>query len=916
MKTKIKDHKVESINENLPPVLKQYLQAKQKNKDTITPMMNQYIAAKDQYPDTIIFFRMGDFYEMFFDDAQNAGKALNLTVTSRNKDPKYDEPMSGFPQHQLGPYLSKALELGFKIAVCDQLEDADKARGLVDRGIVQVATPGVVIDEEGLQEKSNQYLTAIYTEGEFFGIATLDLSASFLTCTLAIGEDALKTEISRLEPKEIIICDEQLRESLKRRFPRITYSLLDPSAFDISSQKPALSQIKSDLGLAVLDAIEQFGFVMHEPIQKALASTFFYVLDTQKRIPNSLHQIKLYHTQDSMLLDETAIQNLELFKTLMGAKKTGSLLDLLDQTQTAMGGRKLKQWVTYPLMDIQQINQRHEMVEWLKNNDIECSHISQLLKFCYDLERLNTKTAMGKSNPKDLVAMRNTLRQIPQIKSLLIQAGTVFEQIDQKLEELPAVLDLLERSLNDHPPTQPKDGGVIRDGYHAQLDQYNYVLKNQKELIDQLVVSEKQKTGITHLKIDFNQVFGYYIEVTKSNLSAVPKHYIRKQTLANAERYITEELKVLEEQMFEAQASLQKLEIELFNEIRDFVGRYSVEIAQVSDQIAILDVLVNFAMIAQQNHYCRPEMTDECVIEIKKGRHPVVEQIIGREKFIANDFHIHRDQERLLLITGPNMAGKSTMMRQVALIVLLAQIGSFVPAKFAKLGIVDRIFTRVGASDDLSSGKSTFMVEMSECAVILKEATKKSLVILDEIGRGTSTFDGMSIAWAVVESLHDEIEARTLFATHYHELTALEQMRRHIGNHTVAIQQDQDDIIFLHQMIKGAANKSYGIQVAKLAGLPLGVIKRAEEILKILEQKARQDDSSDVLSKEIVAKDMENKEVGKKKKVDQLQLSLFSPPAITERYSEVEKIIKSLDIDQFTPMQALNLLHTLVKKVK
>jgi DNA mismatch repair protein MutS len=930
MKTKIKDNKVESINENLPPVLKQYLQTKQKNKDTITPMMNQYIVAKDQYPDTIIFFRMGDFYEMFFDDAQNAGRALNLTVTSRNKDPKYDEPMSGFPQHQLGPYLSKALELGFKIAVCDQLEDADKARGLVDRGIIQVATPGVVIDEEGLQERSNQYLTAIYAEGDFFGMATLDLSASFLSATLAIGEDALKTEISRLDPKEILICDPELRETLKRRFPRMTYSLLTPTQFEVDPQKEIFTHIKSDLGLPVLAAIEQFGFVLEQPVQKALSSIFFYVLDTQKKIPNSLHHIKLYHAQDSMILDETAIQNLELFKTLISGKKTGSLIDLIDQTKTSMGGRKLKQWVTYPLMNLDQIKQRHTMVDWLKNNEIECAQISHLLKSCYDLERLNTKTAMGKSNPKDLVAMRNTLRQIPLIKSLIAQSSGVFDQIQQRLIELPAVLDLLERSLNDTPPTQPKDGGVIRDGYHAQLDQYNNLLKNQKDLIDQLLISEKQKTGITHLKIDFNQVFGYYIEVTKSNLSAVPKHYIRKQTLANAERYVTEELKVLEEQMFEAQNALQRLEVELFNEIRDFVSGHSVDIAQISDQIAILDVLVNFAQIAQEKHYCRPEMTDECVIDIKQGRHPVVEQIIGREKFIANDFHIHRDVQRLLLITGPNMAGKSTMMRQVALIVLLAQIGSFVPAQFAKLGLVDRIFTRVGASDDLSSGKSTFMVEMSECAVILKEATPKSLVILDEIGRGTSTFDGMSIAWAVVESLHDQIEARTLFATHYHELTELEQMRRHIGNYTVAIQQDRDDIIFLHQMIKGAANKSYGIQVAKLAGLPLGVIKRAEEILRILEEKARQEEKSGVYLKDnlkdhlkdnlkdhLKEKDnLSDTRDGKKKKVDQMQLSLFSPPAITERYSEVEKTLKSLDIDQFTPMQALNLLHTLVKKVK
>ncbi len=920
MKTIIKDNKVEKINDKLPPLLKQHLQQKQKKRDSITPMMGQFIAAKDQYPDAIVFFRMGDFYEMFFDDAQNAGKALNLTVTSRNKDPNYDEPMSGFPQSQLGPYLSKALELGFKVAVCDQLEEADKARGLVERGITQVATPGVLLDEEGLVARNSNYLTAVFAEKEIYGIATLDLSASELNCTLVVGLEALKTELSRLEPKELLSCDEQLIHQLKLRFPKLLCSPLSVSAFEPEPMLPYFEKIKGVTQLNALESIDTFGFLITDPIKKAMSALFFYVLDTQKKIPESLHSLSLYHIQDSLILDEIAIQNLELFQTVLGGKKQGSLLDLMDQTQTSMGARRLKQWMTYPLMDKSKIEHRLELVDWLKNNDIEAYEIADILKKCYDLERLNTKTAMGKSNPKDLVAMRNTLIQIPRLKELLKQAQIIdplstptpqvrclFDHMLTLLDDLPQVTQLLINGISDQPPVQIKDGEVIRRGFHPELDQYYYVLGNQREILEQLLSSEKQKTGINNLKIDYNQVFGFYIEVSKSNIPSVPKHYIRKQTLTNAERYITEELKEIEDQIISAKDQQQKLEIALFNSIRDTIASFSIQIAKIANQLAELDVLVNFAKIAQKYHYCRPKINDFNMISIKQGRHPVVEKMIGREHFIPNDFELNRDDKRLMLITGPNMAGKSTMMRQVALISLMAQMGSFVPAQEAEMGLVDRIFTRVGAADDLASGKSTFMVEMSECAVILKDATPKSLVILDEIGRGTSTFDGMSIAWAVVEALHDQIQSRTLFATHYHELTELESLRRHIVNYTVAIKQQNEDIIFLHQLIKGAANRSYGIQVAKLAGLPIGVIQRAEQILEVLEEKAAQEE------KTIKSYQPTKKE---KTKTDHLQLSLFSPPSIEERSSEVEKILKSVDVNQFTPMQALNFLHSLVQKLK
>ena len=886
----------------------------------LTDMMKQYVDAKSKYPDALLFFRMGDFYEMFFEDAENGGRHLGLTVTSRNKDASISEPMSGFPHHQLSAYLNRALEAGFKVSVCDQLSDPRESKGVVERGITQVVTPGVLLEGEGLQDRANHYLVSIFPQGpwrsgereviggELFGFAAIDVSSGLFQVTELVGLSALRCELSRLDAKEVLIpheCD-LLVEQIQQRFPALTISPLDLTFFEEAQARRLLQRLMTDHGQPSVESMCEYGFGVNALPLGAAGAAAGYVIDTQKSFPESVRCLNPYQMRESMVIDDIAGQNLELFKTLLGKKKKGSLFGVLDHASTSMGARRIRRWLTYPLLQPAQINARLDAVERLKDEVMLRRDLRTLLKQLSDLERLNTRAALGKATPKEVAKIRDSLSLIPDLKALLAGDHSL-SYIEGRLDPLPTLCGMLRNALVDAPPALLKEGGVVRRGFDQELDEIVEIYENGKEWILELESREREMTGIGSLKVRYNRVFGYYIEVSKANLKYVPDHYQRRQTLTNAERYYTQELKEFEDKVLNAESRRATLEADIFSTLRGEVSNRAAQITLVSEAIADLDALSTLAEVAHKNGYCRPAVTEEVIIDIREGRHPVVEQAVGREAFIPNDLYLDRDS-RLMMITGPNMAGKSTIMRQVALITLLAQMGSFVPAQSATIGVVDRIFTRVGATDDLASGRSTFMVEMSEAATILNEATAQSLVILDEIGRGTSTFDGVSIAWAVAEHLHDHILARTLFATHYHELTELSETRSAVKNYTVAVSHDQEEIIFLHQLIPGGANRSYGIQVAELAGIPGAVIERAKGVLAVLE------DQGDYQGVSPTGKGRDDV-IGRGKQSPR-QLSLFSPPSMPSSSSEVERAIKSADLNQMTPMQALNFLHTLADKVK
>lgn len=885
----------------------------------LTDMMRQYVDAKSRYPEAILFFRMGDFYEMFFEDAELGGLHLGLTVTSRNKDSAVPEPMSGFPHHQLNTYLNRALEAGFKVSVCEQLSDPKLSKGIVERGITQIVTPGVVLEGDSLQERSNHYLVAVYPQNlsatsledlegaELYGIAALDVPSGVFTTTEAMGIGALRCELSRLDARELLLPVEAdlVAEEIKRRFPALTISRCPLSAYDERQAERLLQRLITDEGAPSLITIREFGFGMSALSVKAAGAAVAYVIETQRSFPESVRCLTPYFMQDSLILDETASQNLELFRTLIGRKKRGSLLGLLDRATSSMGARRIKRWLTYPLINPSSINARLDIVEALYHSPTLRADLRATLKKVFDLERLNTRASLGKAGPKELAQIRDTLNQLPDLKGLIGDVPALAS-LQQRLKLFPELCDLLGRGLIDDPPALQRDGGFIREGFNDDLDELVNLSTAGKEWIINLEQTEREKTGITSLKVRHNRVFGYYIEISKANLHHVPEHYIRRQTLANSERYYTTELKEFEDKVVNADTRRIDLELDIFNVIREMVQRSASELSAVSEVIADLDAFCALAEVAHLNGYCRPVVHDQDCLDIREGRHPVVEASVGRERFIPNDIRLD-EEHRLLMITGPNMSGKSTVMRQVALIAVMAQMGSFVPATSAEIGVVDRIFTRVGAADDLASGRSTFMVEMSETATILRESTAQSLVILDEIGRGTSTYDGVSIAWSVAEYLHDHLRAKSLFATHYHELTEMAEMRAGVHNYTVAVTHEGDDIIFLHQLVEGGASKSYGIQVAQLAGLPVAVTERAKLVLQRLEEQGGERPSPTGRSSKVVSPRGEQ---------EARQLSLFSPPPIPAVSSEVERMLKSADLNQMTPMQALNFLHSLSEKVR
>ena len=866
----------------------------------LTPMMKQYVEAKAKYPDALLFFRMGDFYEMFFEDAELGGRYLELTVTSRDKESSVPAPMSGFPHHQLPNYLSRALSAGLKIAVCEQLEDATQARGLVRRGITQVVTPGVVLDAESLEARANNFLVSLVSldgEHEVYGLAALDISTGEFRTTEVVGSSALRCEISRTEPRELIleIDNSRLREALGTRASRIAVTTPGDHFFQVERAEELLTRFVGPDGRPGLDAIGDFGYGNPSVALRAAGAVLAYVLDTQQKLPDHARLVQPYRIHETLILDETAKANLELFRTLMDGRKRGSLLGVLDRAGTAMGGRRLRQWMAYPLMDPVQIDQRLDAVAWLKDNGESRAHLRVALQAMYDMERLNARIAAGSGGPRDLWFLRITLERIPEILVQIAHIDDLFSVVS-RIDPLTDIVLLLSQALADDPPTHLKDGGVIRSGYSSELDEWVQLATSGKDYLIDLEARERESTGISNLKVRYNRVFGYYIEVSRIHTDKVPEHYVRKQTLTNAERYFTDELKDFEERILTAETRRVSLENELFAALRQTLSERASEIAQTATALAELDALTALAEVANQNGYCRPVVDDGDIIDLVDARHPVVEQAVGREEFVPNSIRLDKDEQSLVILTGPNMAGKSTVMRQVALTTLMAQMGSFVPAASARIGVVDRIFTRVGAADDLAAGRSTFMVEMHETATILSEATARSLLILDEIGRGTSTFDGVSIAWSVAEYIHDVIGAKTLFATHYHELTDMQQLKPRVRNFTIAVKEWNEEVIFLRQLVEGGASRSYGIQVARLAGLPRAVIERSKTVLNGLQ------------GTEI---DLEKHTADGPLMGGSMQLSLFSPPPIAAGPTAIERSLQSANIDEMTPLQALNFLSAL-----
>ncbi len=875
----------------------------------LTPMMKQYVAAKDRYPEAVLFFRMGDFYEMFFEDAELGGQHLDLTVTSRDKGSSVPAPMSGFPYHQLPSYLSKALNAGLKVAVCEQLEDPSQTKGIVKRGITQVVTPGVVLDAESLEARANNFLVSVTEAGHdtAFGLAALDISTGEYRATELSGSSALRCELSRLEPREIILEMESPRVEavLGERLKKFAVSRPGASFFTDERAQELLADFMGPSGDGALTGIESYGFGNPRIVQRAAGAVAAYVLDTRQKLPDHARLLSPYRVHETLVLDEIAKSNLELFRTLLEGRKRGSLLGVLDRAATAMGGRRMRQWISYPLIEPVAINARLDGVEWFRDQPEHRARVRVAMQAMYDIERLNARIAAGTAGPRDLWFLRLTLEQIPEVLEQVADITELSSVVD-RIDTLPEIRDLIASSLADDPPVQLRDGGVIRPGFNADLDECVGLSTSGKDFILALEAREREETGIQSLKVRYNRVFGYYIEVRRTHTDKVPDHYVRKQTLTNAERYFTEELNEFEEKVLNAESRRLELEGRLYNALRDGVASYASRIADTAAALADLDALTALAEVAHRNGYCRPVVDDGDVIDLVDARHPVVEEAVGREEFVPNSIRLDREQQELIILTGPNMAGKSTVMRQVALVTLMAQMGSFVPASEARVGVVDRIFTRVGAADDLAAGRSTFMVEMHETATILSEATSRSLLILDEIGRGTSTFDGVSIAWAVAEYIHDVVGAKTLFATHYHELTELSKVKPRARNWTIAVKEWNDEVIFLRQLIEGGASRSYGIQVARLAGLPGAVIERSKAVLNNLEGSEHDEVGMPTMAGPASAGSA----------LQNLQLSLFTPPPIPAGPSVVELDVKAANLDEMTPLQALNFLHALRSRLK
>ncbi|MDD6628866.1 MAG: DNA mismatch repair protein MutS [Lachnospiraceae bacterium] len=875
----------------------------------LTPMMQQYLETKKEYQDCILFYRLGDFYEMFFDDALVASKELEITLTGKSCGQEERAPMCGVPYHAVDSYLNKLVSKGYKVAICEQMEDPKLTKGIVKREVVRIVTPGTNLDIQALDDRKNNYLLCVcYFPGKI-GISVADVTTGDYYLTEVEDIRKLQDEINKYAPSELI-CNEQFFvsgydiEDLKNRLHVSVYSL-DPHYFDEDTCRKVLLKHFHVTTLSGL-GIEDFptGLI-------AAGALLQYLYETQKTSLAHFTHLYPYLTSKYMLLDSSTRRNLELTETLREKQKRGSLLGVLDRTKTAMGGRLLRKYIEQPLIDKEKIEANLDTVEALGKNSVDRDEIREYLNTIYDLERLLGKISYKTANPRDLIAFRNSLSMLPAIKTLLEGFDThVLNDIRERLDTLEDIYHLIEDAIVDEPPIAIREGGIIKEGFHETIDSLRRAKTDGKNWLAALEEEDRERTGIKNLRIKYNKVFGYYFEVTNSYKDLVPEDYIRKQTLANAERYTTPRLKELEDSILNAEDKLYALEYDLFCEIRDAIFAEIERIQKTARAIAKLDVFASLSYVAERNHYVRPMLNEKGIIDIKEGRHPVVEQMIQNDMFIANDTYLDNQKHCISIITGPNMAGKSTYMRQTALIVLMAQIGSFIPAKKANIGVVDRIFTRVGASDDLASGQSTFMVEMNEVANILRNATPNSLLVLDEIGRGTSTFDGLSIAWAVIEHISNRkiLGAKTLFATHYHELTELEGKMDNVNNYCIAVKEKGDDIVFLRKIIKGGADKSYGIQVAKLAGVPDMVIDRAKEIV---EQLSDNDITEKIHNIEVNVKNDKHKPV-KYDEVDLEQISLFD----TVKDEDVLQELKEIDVTNLTPVDALNTLYRLQNKLK
>ncbi len=865
-----------------------------------TPLMRQYLEIKANYEDAILFFRLGDFYEMFMEDAVVASRVLGITLTSRNKSEEDSIPLCGVPYHSSQGYIAKLIASGHKVAICEQVEDPKTAKGIVKREVVRVVTPGLVTDTETLDPKENNYLLAIVAEGGQYGIAHVDITTGEFRVTQVEGLAQVESELGSLRPREVLYADNAAGQTLQKQLSGVLDGVMRNLLPEwVCETDYAAEQLCTFFGVS---GLQSFGCEELPAAQQAASAVLYYLQQTQKDELRHLRPLQTYHTRHFMVLDDATRRNLELTATLQDGKKRGSLLGVLDRTVTAMGGRTLRHWIHYPLIDLQQILDRQNAVAELVEESLIRIELREALDGVYDLERLNSKIAMASANAKDLAALRVSLEKLPQIDDLLAGfQSSCLQQLRAQIDLLPELVELLGRAIVDDPPFVLRDGGLIRDGYHEDLDELRSISREGKGWIARLEQEERSRTDIPTLKVKYNKVFGYFIEVTNKNLARIPEDYQRKQTLSNAERYITPKLKEYEAKVLGAEERLVELEYNLFQEVRLQAAAEGRRIQQSANALASLDALLALADLAHDRNYVCPQVDDSGVLRIEGGRHPVVEGMPLKEAFIPNDVALDNDRNQLLIITGPNMAGKSTFMRQVALITLMAQIGSFVPAEEARIGVVDRIFTRVGASDNLAKGESTFMVEMNETANILRHATQRSLIILDEIGRGTSTFDGVSIAWAVAEYLHDNLEvaAKTLFATHYHELTDLALTRDRVQNFNIAVKEWNDQIIFLRKIVSGGASRSYGIQVARLAGLPDQVIRRAKEILHNLEAGEFGQSGQPRLGE------------GKSQPPRPLasQMSLFQGAA----EEELRAKIATADLSCMTPLDAMNLLDELKK---
>ncbi len=863
----------------------------------VTPMMRQYYEIKAAHPDAILFFRLGDFYEMFLDDAVLAARILDITLTSRNKGATDEVPLCGVPYHSCQPYIAKLVQHGHKVAICEQVEDPKAAKGIVRREVVRVVTPGLVVDTDTLDPRRNNYLAALApgVDGRW-GLACVDITTGEFRATESAALDELATELAARDPAEVLLPDGDACCEL----PILLANALQGRAVNrIPEWVAAEDRARQELLTAFPHgSLEAFGCQELPGAVAAAGAILHYLDETQKGALPHLKPLRTFQTHEFMVLDDFTRRNLELTGSLVDGGRRGSLLGVLDRTVTAMGARKLRQWLGQPLVELTAIRSRHTAVSELVEKSLLRGDLAGRLDGVYDLERLNARIAMATGNAKDLIALKSSLERLPVLRELLTEAAApLLNELHAQLDPLTDVVELIAAAIVDDPPFVLREGGIIRPGFHADLDELRAISREGKGWIARLEQEERERTGIGSLKVRFNRVFGYFIEVTRSHLEKVPDDYQRKQTLAGAERYITPALKEYEEKVLGAEERVVEIEYDLFQDVRRQVAAHGARIQATADALATLDILAGLADLAHDRNYCLPEMDDSTDLAIEEGRHPVIEAMSLGERFVPNDVVMDTRTNQILVITGPNMAGKSTFMRQVALIVLMAQIGSLVPAKAARIGVVDRIFTRVGASDNLARGQSTFMVEMTETANILNHATPRSLVVLDEIGRGTSTFDGISIAWAVAEYLHDQapVAAKTLFATHYHELTDLALTRERVQNYNVAVKEWQDQIIFLRRIVKGGASHSYGIQVARLAGLPAVVIERAKEVLHNLEA-GEFETGAPRLAK------------SKRQSVPVPQLGLF------DRVDDsLRRRLEEIDVAVLTPLEALNRLDELKK---